>query len=92
MSHPTNTIIEENQQEMKEELSYPQNPNDLKGKREYNVQSTLIDLSHNLEILAELGVDRTLISDMIINSMSRYHLSVLAGDIDSFLRSPSFNN
>jgi hypothetical protein len=74
------------------ELSYPQTPNDLspKGKREYDVQSTLVNLSRDFEILAELGVDRTIIADTLINSMSRYNLSVLAGDIDSFLRSPQY--
>jgi hypothetical protein len=90
MSHPVNTIIDENKQEMAEEMRYPQTPNDLTEKREYNIQSTLVELSHNLEILSELGVDRTVISDTIVNSMSRYNISRLSSDLDSFLRSPSY--
>ena len=87
MSHPINTIIDENKQEMEAET-----PNDLKGKekREYDVQSTLVELSHNIEVVSELGVDRTVFNDVVINSMSRYNLSLLSGAIDSFLRSPNY--
>ena len=67
-------------------------PNDLKGedKRQYTIQSTLVDLSTCLEVLEELGVDERVVSDVIINSTSPYRLSQRTGNFDSFIRSKSY--
>jgi hypothetical protein len=87
MSHPINTIIDENRQEMLAET-----PNDLAGdeKREYTVQEALVNLSNTLELLHELGVDERVISDVQINSTPSYRLSQRTSNFDSFIRSKDY--
>jgi hypothetical protein len=85
MSNQQNDAIEETKHEAMEELKPQDLPENL--DKTFLVEQDLYELGVILSRLSLRGVDKRILSDVIINNLNYHNVNEICGHLDSFLRS-----